>query len=87
MQITVEISFYPLTSYYGTPVIDFVRALKTYEGLQIRTNSMSTQVAGPYEEVMQAIFSVMKKSLSHDLKAAVVLKCFNEKLDLDWIDV
>ena len=86
MEITVEISLYPLTSDYGTEVLDFIHQLKKEGSFKIRSNTMSTQVTGEFEEVMAAVTRTMHSTFSRATKAAVVLKCFNEGLDIEWIE-
>lgn len=86
MQITVEISLYPLHSSYGETVLDFLQELRSHPRINIKTNQMSTQVAGLFEDVMQALQAAMKKTLSQEQKSAMIIKVFNENLDLDWID-
>ncbi len=85
MEITVEISYYPLSSDYGDAVLDFIDVLKVQSGIRLRTNQMSTQVTGDIDQVMPAIVNTMKQVWSTDLKAPIVMKCFNEALDLDWL--
>ncbi|NND06215.1 MAG: hypothetical protein HKN87_07535 [Saprospiraceae bacterium] len=87
MQITVEISLYPLQSSYGETVLDFIGVLKSHADLTIRTNHMSTQVTGHIDAVMTAIQSAIKEVFSQEQKSALVFKVFSEKLDLDWIDL
>ena len=87
MKITVEISFYPLTSQFGIDIIEFIRSLRIHEDVQIRTNTMSTQLSGEFDRVMPAVNQAMKVAWSSELKAAIVLKCFNEGLELQWLDV
>ncbi len=87
MQITVEISLYPLHTNYGTTVLDFLADLRTHDGITIRTNHMSTQVSGKYEVVMSALHASIRRTLSQDQSAALVIKIFNEELDLDWINL
>ncbi len=55
MDIGVEISLYPLQQKYAADIKDFIRRLQSHAALRISTNSMSTQVFGPYETVMDAL--------------------------------
>jgi uncharacterized protein YqgV (UPF0045/DUF77 family) len=52
MDIGVEISLYPLRADFVPPIREFLQRLGRAERLRIVTNSMSTQVFGPYDEVM-----------------------------------
>jgi uncharacterized protein YqgV (UPF0045/DUF77 family) len=80
MNASIEISMYPLTSQYGTPVLQFINRLKTYETLTVVSNTMSTQVFGPYDALMEAIQKEMKTSFDLHQNVVMVLKIAN--LDL-----
>jgi len=55
MDIGVEISLYPLTADYVPSIHRFLEDLSAHHGLRVVTNSMSTQVFGDFEEVMDAL--------------------------------
>ncbi len=55
MEIGVEISLYPLQEQYAPDIKDFIRRVQSQQALRIVTNSMSTQVFGPYETVMEVL--------------------------------
>jgi uncharacterized protein YqgV (UPF0045/DUF77 family) len=55
MDIGVEISLYPLTSEFVPVIHGFISRLSQDRRLKIVTNSLSTQVFGAYEEVMDAL--------------------------------
>ncbi len=84
MQITVEISFYPLKENFGPEVLDVIGLLRR-DDLEVRTNNMSTQITGEYDRVFETISGALKESFSKDFKASAVLKVFNQELDLKWI--
>ena len=87
MQITVEISYYPLKEAYGSEVLDFIAALRKGSGVEIKTNNLSTQLRGEFEETMKCIHDALEVGLSKDFKAGVVIKIFNDGLELDWLDL
>ena len=80
MKTSVEISYYPLNDQYIGPIGDFIKRMNTYEKLMVKTNGMSTQVFGVYDDVMQAIIKEIKKSfeLPHSV---FVLKVINADLE------
>jgi len=80
MKISVELSMYPLSEAYGTPILKFVEKLKSYEGLNVNTNTMSTQVFGPYELVMDVLKREMKSAFEDENAVVMVAKFVN--LDL-----
>jgi uncharacterized protein YqgV (UPF0045/DUF77 family) len=55
MDIGVEISLYPLQSDFVANIRAFVARLNQDPRLKVVTNSLSTQVFGAYEEVMEAL--------------------------------
>ena len=65
MDIGVEISLYPLKADYIPSVHQFLDDLSTRRGLKVVTNSMSTQVFGGFEEVMDALRAALAASFAH----------------------
>ena len=55
MDIGVEISLYPLTSNFVPEIRAFIARLQRDPHLKIVTNSLSTQLFGAYEVVMEAL--------------------------------
>jgi len=55
MNTSVEISYYPLHDEYVPPIRSFIDKLNTYKNLSIKTNGMSTQVFGQFQDVMDAL--------------------------------
>ena len=84
MKISVEISMYPLDNNFGEYILNFIKRLNTYPSLSIKTNSMSTQVFGEYEEVMDAMKKEMKPVFAEKYKTVMVMKFINADLDYDF---
>jgi len=78
MDIGVEISLYPLKADFVPVIHEFLERLSRSGHLRVVTNSMSTQVFGPYEEVMQVLRVELRTTfevLSDDAgKAVFVMK-------------
>jgi uncharacterized protein YqgV (UPF0045/DUF77 family) len=55
MDIGVEISLYPLSREFLAPIRACIARLEQDAHLKVVTNSMSTQLFGGYEAVMQAL--------------------------------
>ncbi len=55
MDIGVEISLYPLKTDFVPAIREFIGRLNADARLRVVTNSMSTQVFGAYEDVMEAL--------------------------------
>ena len=84
MEISVEISMYPLDAAFEQVILDFIATLRQFEGLKIKTNSMSTQVFGPFDRVHEAIQSSMRHSFEKEEKVVMVMKYINAKLDYEF---
>ncbi|HEX4648298.1 MAG TPA: YkoF family thiamine/hydroxymethylpyrimidine-binding protein [Steroidobacteraceae bacterium] len=74
MDIGVEISLYPLRSDFVPEIRAFIARLHQDPRLRIVTNSLSTQVFGAYEEVMEALRRELRptfESLAQESEKAV----------------
>ncbi len=80
MKASVEISMYPLDAEYGTAILKFIQRLRQHEGLEVQTNTMSSQIFGDYDVVMAALTKEMKTSFEEDKAIVMVMKVVN--LDL-----
>jgi len=80
MKISVEVSMYPLQKDYEKPILDFIAELNTYEDLQVQTNTMSTQIFGEYDVLMQAIQKEMKQAFLTEDTVLMVMKFANKDL-------
>jgi len=58
MEITVEVSLYPLTENFEQVVIDYIHAIKKTQGIKVIVNGLSTQVFGEYTVVMNCMTDV-----------------------------
>ena len=74
MEIGVEISLYPLNANYIPPIQDFIDRLNRHAGLRSTTNSMSTQVFGPFDTVMAAVQAEIRATFESQDKAVFVMK-------------
>ena len=64
MDIGVEISLYALKADYIPAVHEFLGRLSGQQGLKVVTNSMSTQVFGGFDEVMEALRAALAATLA-----------------------
>jgi uncharacterized protein YqgV (UPF0045/DUF77 family) len=62
MRSAVEISMYPLSGDYLSPIQAFIDRLNTHPGLTVQTNSLATQIWGPLDQVMAILGEEMKRS-------------------------
>ncbi|MBT8061745.1 MAG: hypothetical protein HKO64_11675 [Xanthomonadales bacterium] len=80
MQLTAELSFYPLAEDYIPPIKAFITELAGQAGLQMVTNRMSTQISGSFDDVTQAINQAMRACMSGPGRAVLVVKYLNTAL-------
>ncbi len=74
MEITADISLYPFDRRFREQVEEFVSGIQEkYPGLLMDVNAMSTQIAGPYDEVMEMIRVEIREFFISN-NAAFVLK-------------
>jgi uncharacterized protein YqgV (UPF0045/DUF77 family) len=52
MRVAVDISLYPLADEFLAPIRDIIARLNTHDSLEVRTNPMSTQIRGDYDDVL-----------------------------------
>ena len=74
MHVAVELSLYPLTGEYIPPILEFIARLDARPGLEVSTNSMSTQVSGEFDAVFDALCKEMRATLAGDSRAVFVMK-------------
>ena len=74
MELSVEISKYPLADDYKPAIKDFIERLQATDGLVVECNTMSTQVFGDYDLVMVTLTAEMKRSYEQFGKAIFVYK-------------
>ncbi|MGB5325226.1 MAG: hypothetical protein WBN40_07380 [Pseudomonadales bacterium] len=77
MLITAELSYYPLDAHYKPPIRDYIAALHKFNGLEVRTHALSTELFGEYELVMQAVQQATKTAFECESGAVLVAKFLN----------
>ena len=83
MNLTVDISLYPLNSNYIPIIKEFIAALNKESDLKIVTNALSTQVTGDYEVLMNSLQREMKRSYEKHGKAVFVCKFLYGEITID----
>jgi len=81
MELSVEISKYPLTEDYLPAIKDFIERLQAVEKLSVVGNTMSTQIFGDYDLVMDTLQKEMRYSYEEFGKAIFVCKFIGSNLD------
>ena len=81
MQLSVEISLYPLKDEYIPAIKEFIQRLNEQPQLQVISNTMSTQVFGDYDVVMDTLKEEMRKSWEQFGRAIFVCKFIDGDLN------
>lgn len=74
VQISVEISMYPLKDDFIPSIDKFLRNLHATEGLKVQTNQMSTQVFGPASTVFSTLEKLIEDSYQQEEQCSFVMK-------------
>jgi len=80
MQLSIEISNYPLNELYKAPIKDFIARLTANDQVTTCCNTMSTQVFGEYDIVMALLNQEMKASFEQFGTMIFVVKFINADL-------
>ena len=78
MQLSAELSLYPLASEVDSTVLEFIRELLSSNEVSAVTNSMSTQVTGPSDAVFNAVQQALEKSYERFGRQVLVAKFIPE---------
>ena len=78
MQLSAELSLYPLASEVDSTVLEFIQELVGGNSVSAVTNSMSTQVTGPSDAVFAAIQHALEKSYERYGRQVLVAKFIPE---------
>lgn len=84
MKISIEISMYPFSENFGEPILNFIKKIKSYPNISTKTNSMSTQIFGDYDDVMNLLKKEIKPVFEDKLKTVMVMKIINADLDYNF---
>ncbi len=81
MQISVELSCYPLADDFIPMISRFIKKINQHPEVTAITNTMSTQLFGESEVVMSILNKAMESSWAEDGKAIFVCKFINAELN------
>ena len=67
MQVSIDVSLYPLNEKFIPLIDDFISELKKYDNIEVRTNSISTQLFGDLDDLMSILKIEIEKLLKKKL--------------------
>ena len=77
MNITAELSLYPLTDDYVPIIRSYIEVLNKVDGLEVRTHALSTEIFGKFSLVMETIQTVTEMVFKEEPAAILVAKYLN----------
>lgn len=83
MKITVEMSLYPLKENYTEHIIKFIKLMKSYDNLLVRTTAMSTYISGEYKDVMSMLNIELEKLYQNVPDSCTVFKIIPKDLNVE----
>ena len=74
MELSAELSLYPLTGDVDASVLAFIEDLHKSGEISVVTNTMSTQISGDWDAVMNAVNHALKCSSQRIDRQVLVVK-------------
>ncbi|WP_044410809.1 hypothetical protein [Thiomicrospira microaerophila] len=74
MKVSLDISMYPLDQHFVEPILAFIARLEQQPGLVIKRNSLSTQVFGDLQHIMQLMTDEITEVFNQNPNTVFVLK-------------
>ena len=85
MQVTVEISMYPLREDYEPSIIEFINHIKTAEDITVKVNPSATHLFGDYDRVMNSLQETIKFSFQKYGKVVFAMKVLHGNLEYSLV--
>ena len=77
MEVTVEISMYPLREDYEPPILGFIAAVKKENRIHVTVNPTATHLFGDYDLVMATVKDQIRVSFEKYGKCVFAFKVLN----------
>ena len=77
MFVSIEVSLYPLNKEFIPLIDDFINSLEKYDKIEIRTNVMSTQLFGEFDDLMKILKVEVEKIFKKEINSVFNLKIIN----------
>jgi len=75
-------SLYPLADGPVGEIIEFIRELRSQEGIEVVSNQLSTQLRGEFDDVTDAINRCLKLAMEKPHTVVLIVKYLNVAPDL-----
>ena len=80
MRASIDISMYPLDKDYKDFIHDYIKRLQNYDDITVVRNTISTQVFGEYDRLMEIFTKENKISMEENPAMVIVSKIINADL-------
>ena len=85
MFVSIEVSLYPLNKEFLPPINEFINSLEKYDKVEIRTNVMSTQLFGEFDDLIKILKVEVEKTFKKEINSVFNLKIINgDSRKYDW---
>ena len=84
MEITLEISMYPLREDYEDQILNFISKLENNPDFTLHVNALSTQLQGDQKVIMDAVNKAIAEVYESGIKATFVMKVLPGGIDLAY---
>jgi len=74
MQVSVDISLYPLKEEYKTPILRFIESMENEPEVEVVRNDLATQLYGDYRTVMNLLDKEIEQVLKANEASVFVIK-------------
>jgi uncharacterized protein YqgV (UPF0045/DUF77 family) len=74
MQVSVDLSLYPLAERYVPVIIDLIHRLEQHAGIEVERTALSTQLFGDYDAVMEVLGTELRRTWEEHGRAVLVAK-------------
>ena len=72
MRIYIGVSLYPFSEKFISLIDNYISCLKKYDSIEVRTNNMSTQLLGEFDELIKILKVKMEKALKIETSSAFI---------------
>ena len=77
MQVSIDVSLYPLNEKFIPLINEFINDLKKYNNIEIRTNSISTLLFGEFDDLMSILKIEIEKTFKKEINSVLNMKIVN----------
>ncbi len=84
MEITLDISMYPLREDYEKQILEFISKLEANPNFALKVNALSTQIQGDQKVVMDAVNKAIAEVYERGMRATFVMKVLPGGIDLEY---